>query len=180
MKHIFVNILIVWVVFLTSCNSGKMPEDKLVFENSIEDVTDSLLSFKGLANEISRETDVINCFIDGHDELIIDNVSIGRWDEIVSGGEVDQKVIKKVYSGDFRRLIALMSYLKKNHISGFYKDYSCHIFVFSYRDYEYGDRASDQRSILFKDDFNGNVKDDFIKKDESEQLILAVYNMPPP
>jgi hypothetical protein len=71
-----------------------------------------------------------------------------------------------------------MAYLKRNHITGYYIDYSFHIFVFQYREYEYGDRTTDQRSILFKDEFIGKVRNKFIVKDESKGLILAIYNMP--
>ena len=64
-------------------------------------------------------------------------------------------------------------------LDSYYIDKTYHIYVFGYREYEYGDRTTDSRLILFKDEFIGKVKDEFIRKDESKELILAIYNMPP-
>jgi hypothetical protein len=166
------------IIFFISCRNT--PEDKLDFVNSRQDVTDSLYMLRYLKKFISTDADVINCYIGYHKEFIINSVNIGNFVELVNGAKPIEDSVKKVYSGNIKRLISLMAYLNKNHISGYYIDYSYHIFVFSYRYYEYGDRTSDSRLILFKDEFVGKVRNEFVVKDESEKLILSIYNMPNP
>jgi len=165
------------IIYSISCT--KLPEDKLEFINSQSDVADSLNTLRDLKCFISKGADVTNCYISYHNELTINSMEIGNFDELANGTKVDEAIVKKVYSGDIYRLISLMAYLKRNHIDGYYIDYSYHIFVFGYREYEYGDRSTDSRSILFKDEFIGKVQNEFIVKDESKELILAIYNMPP-
>ena len=164
----------------TSCLLGhKYPADKLDFINSQNDVTDSLNTLRDLKRFIVKGADVTNCYIGYHNELIINGLEIGDFEAFVSGTKVDEETVKQVYNGNIYRLISLMAYLKKNHINGYYIDYSYQIFVFSYREYGFGDRTTDSRSILFKDEFIGKVKSEFIINDESKELILAIYNMPP-
>jgi len=166
-------------IIISSISCIRLPEDKLEFVNSQSDVADSLNTLRNLKRFISKGADVTNCYIDINNKLIIHDLEIGDFEYLVNGGKVDMKTVKQVYTGDIYRLISLMAYLKKNHIDGYYIDYSYHIFVFGYREYEYGDRTTDSRSILFKDEFIGKVQNKFIVKDESKGLILAIYNMPP-
>jgi len=173
MKKIAIITLFNIFIFFTSCHFP--PEDKLDFVNSQQDVTDSLYALRYLSKFIS--TDVKNCYIGFHKEFFINNVNIGDFNELTHGANPDEDSVRKVYSGDIRRLISLMAYLNKNHISGYYIDIFSHIFVFSYRKYEYGDRTEDSRSILFKDEFAEIVKNDFIVKDKSEKLLLVIYSM---
>ena len=166
-----------FIIFFTSCRH--IPEDKLDFVNSCQDVTDSLYVMRKLNDYITKDTDgnTQNCYIGYHKEFIIDNVNLGDFDELVQGIKPNEDSLKKVYSGDFNRLIKLMAYLKKNHISGYYIDANSHRFVFQYREYEYGDRTSDSRSILFKDEYSDMFKNEYFVKDESEKLILITHNM---
>jgi len=157
----------------------KYPADKLAFINSLNDVTDSLNILRDLKRYIVTGADITNCYISYHNKLTINNIEIGDFEKLVNGTNVDENILKQVYTGDIYRLISLMVYLNKNHINGYYIDYSYHIFVFTYRDNEYGDRTTDSRLILFKDEFIGKIKNEFIIKDESKVLILAIYNMPP-
>lgn len=122
---------------------------------------------------------VTNCFISYHNKLIIDDTEIGDFEHLVNGGKLDMEIVKKVYTGDIYRLISLMDYLNKNHINGYYSDKTYKIFVFDYREYEYGDRMTDSRLILFKDEFVGKVRSKFIVKDKSKEIILAIFNIPP-
>lgn len=46
-------------------------------------------------------------------------------------------------------------------------------------EYEYGDRITDSRLILLKDEFIGKVRSKFIIKDVSKELILEIYNITP-
>ena len=133
-----------------------------------------------LNNFITKDADgnTQNCYIGYHKEFIINSVNLGDFDELVQGIKPNEDSLKKVFSGDFKRLILLMAYLKKNHISGYYIDANRHIFVFQYREYEYGDRTSDSRSILFKDELVDIFKNEFIVKDKSDKLLLVMYNMP--
>ena len=168
------------IISSTSCLlRHKYPADKLDFINSQNDVTDSLNTLRDLKRFIVTIDYVTNCYIDYHNELVINYTEIGDFEHFINGGKVDMETVKQVYTGDIYRLISLMAYLKKNHINGFYIDKSYNIFVFPYREFEYGDRTSDSRSILFKDEFIGKVKSDFIIKDESKELVLAIYNLPP-
>lgn len=157
----------------------KPPADKLDFINSQDDVADSLNVLRDLKRFIVKGADVTNCYISYHNELIIDDTEIGDFTHLVNGGNLDMETVRQVYKGNIYRLISLMDYLNKNHIDGYYIDKIHHIFVFDYREYEYGDRTSDSRLILFKDEFVGKVKSEFIVKDESKELILAIYNLPP-
>lgn len=175
-KSIFLGGII--IISFTSCRN--LPKDKLEFINTQTDVTDSLNTLRDLKCFILKGAEVTNCYLSYHNKLTINNIEIGDFDELVNGTKVDEEIVKKVYSGDIYRLISIMAYLKKNHINGFYIDYSYHFFVFLYREYEYGDRSTDSRSILFKDEFIGEIKNKFIIKDESKGLILAIYNLPPP
>ena len=132
-----------------------------------------------LNNFINNDADgnTQNCFIGHHIEFIINNVNLGYFDELVLGAKSNKDSFKKVYFGDIGRMILLMAYLKKNHISGYYIDANSHRYIFLYREYEYGDRTSDSRSILFKDEFSDIFKNEYFVKDESEKLILVIYNM---
>lgn len=168
------------ILSITSCLlHHKQPADKLDFINSQNDVTDSLNTLRDLKRFILTSDYVTNCYVSYDNELVINYTGIGDFEYFVNGGKVDMETAKQVYTGDIYRLISLMAYLKRNHINGYYIDKTYHIFVFEYREYEYGDRTSDSRSILFKDEFIGKVKDEFVIKDESKELILAIYNMPP-
>jgi hypothetical protein len=166
-----------FIILFTSCHNT--PEDKLDFVNSCQDVTDSLYVMRKLNNFITKDADGItqNCYIGYHKEFIINSVNLGDFDELVQGIKPNEDSLKKVYSGNFKRLILLMTYLKKNHISGYYIDANSHRYVFQYREYEYGDRTSDSRSILFKDEYSDIFKNEYFVKDESEKLILIIYNM---
>lgn len=173
--------LSVIIIFLTtSCLlNNKQPADKLGFINSQNDVTDSLKSLRNLKRFILTSDDFTNCYISYDKKLVINFTEIGDFEHLVNVGKVDMEIVKKVYTGDIYRLITLLNYLNKNHINGYYTDKNYKIFVFGYRKYEYGDRTSDSRLILFKDEFVGKVKSEFIVKDESKELILAIYNLPP-
>ena len=165
---------------ITSCLlHHKKPADKLDFINSQKDVTDSLNTLRDLKRFILTSDDFTNCYISYDNKLVINFTEIGDFEHLVNGGKVDMETVKQVYTGDIYRLISLMDYVNKNHINGFYTHKTYKIFVFGYRKYEYGDRITDSRLILFKDEFIGKVKDKFIIKDESKELILAIYNMPP-
>lgn len=181
MKNIKLILLFGIIIFLsTSCLlHHKQPADKLDFINSVDDVTDSLNTLRDLKRFIVKGADVTNCYISYHNELVINSLEIGDFEHLTNGGKVDMETVKQVYTGDIYRLISLMDYLNKNHINGYYIDKTYYIFVFGYRKYEYGDRTSNSRLILFKDEFIGKVKSEFIIKDESKELVLAIYDMPP-
>ncbi|HEY5587667.1 MAG TPA: hypothetical protein VIK86_01785 [Candidatus Paceibacterota bacterium] len=165
-----------FIFLFTSCRF--IPEDKLDFVNSCQDVTDSLYVLRNLKDFNTTDADITyNCFIGYHKEFIINNVNLGDFDELVQGIKPNEDSLKKVYSGDFKRLFLLMAYLRKNHISGYYIDEDSHRYVFLYREYEYGDRSSDSRSILFKDEYSDIFKNEYFIKDESDKLILVIHNM---
>jgi hypothetical protein len=180
MRNIKLILLLGIILSTTSCLlHHKQPADKLDFINSQDDVTDSLNTLRNLKRFIVTSDYVTNCYVGYHNELIINYTEIGDFEHFVNGGKVDMETVKQVYTGDIYRLISLMAYLNKNHINGFYVDKAYNIIVYPYREFEYGDRTSDFRLLLFKDEFIGKVKDEFIIKDESKELILAIYNMPP-
>ena len=157
--------LISVVILMVSCKI----DYKLQFNDSVEDITDSLRVFEDITREFKpSEINVINCYVDKYNRLRMSNTDIGKWDEVKANPD-SYPVIKSIYSGDINKLFNLLEYLNKNNINGVAFYNATPMFIYDRKSYS-------DTFIFFKKDFKGIEAAYMEIKDEAGGFYLTWYN----
>jgi len=181
------NVIVVILYVLIVRYISKEPSQQLVFKNSIEEVTDSLNVVRSVAYDTEHTQK--HCYIDFHDNLMINGIEIGKFGRIKKYPNEYANKIKKISSVDGQRFINLMAYLENNYFRGYYVDgiYGICVFEFEVNKWDYDDKYE----IIFKDDLEAADRK-FLEeykytniwkytqfrviKDESKELVLLWYD----
>ena len=157
--------LISVVILMVSCKI----DYKLQFNDSVEDITDSLRVFEDITREFKPGLfDVVNCFVDKYNTICMSNFDIGKWNEVKANPE-SYSDIKSIYSGDINRLFNLLEYLNRNNINGVVYLYGTPMFIYNRKSYF-------DTFLFFKEDFK-KVDTTYREiKDEAGDLYLIWHN----
>lgn len=152
----------------------KPTQNRLVFQNGIEEVADSISRMESLMEKFP-ETYMVNYFVDGNGYLYLSNQKIALIEGAIYNPKVRNDMVFRDFSDtDIDDFFYLMAYLWKNGI------YACHEesfgkFVFSYGSERPKSRV-DSRSIMIagepKDTLNANFTQFFQIIDKHDELVL--------
>ncbi len=150
---IYVIGLIFYVHLLYSCQQIDPARNKILFNDNIEIVRDSLKHMQTLLEKLPR-TYRINYFVDGDGYLYVNNTKLGYLKGAVNNARIRKDMSFENYTDkDYKDFFRLMAFLVRNHIDAASYEGEIDSFVFDYR--EIDDLTYDDVRLIVLETGNG-------------------------
>jgi len=171
---LMLNVLVVLLCSI-SCNQEISPRNKIVFEDNVDVVADSIKQMDELLYKFPKN-EQINYFMDNEGSLYVNNEKLGSLVGAINNTEIrNHKVFKNFANEEINDFFNLMAFLLYNHIDGAVMELSIQKFVYGYRKTP-ENRFDDLREIVILDGANNTLSGDFKKiykvLDEKSNLAL--------
>ncbi|WP_207534482.1 hypothetical protein [Desertivirga arenae] len=149
-----------------SCYKNPPERNKIVFEDEIKNVQDSLLMMKALLIKLPKRSDILNINYNIKDGKLYVNDSLLNFDY--------RDALGNLTAFEKRRFIMLSFYLNKRHISSGYFDEGSNIWRFIYRDLPDITYNDSRNIVLLTNELaNSIISTDTILDQKGELYLLA-------
>ena len=168
MKLKIFKILLLLIIIVCSCREKHTDRNKLIFNDRIDNVRDSLIKLEKLLSLLPQRLDNknINYYVE-HDKLFIN-------DSLINTDSTISPTFSNVFTIEQKRsILTLSAYLNRNFLSSGYFDENDKIWRFIYRDFS-GKTFDDTRDVcVLNISRNFTLSNDTILDHKGNVYLLA-------
>jgi hypothetical protein len=174
-KNILLLLFSLVSLLTLSCGQDNSVRNKIVFEDDIEAVTDSIAKMDLLLYKLPGNMP-INYFMDNGGKLYVNNEELGKLAGATNNPRIRRSnVFNKFNDAELDQFFNLIYYLLKNHIDGARMDPDASRFMFLYRSI-LENRYDDIRLInLVKGGLDSSYTKEYQILDMNERVVLVAF-----